>query len=183
MILLLGCQFQSVKKQPQIQHNSSGEVTIWGQMTGYSTLMLHNEIVKMLEEGKTELRIFIMSPGGMAYDFTGAVDTIKFAQNHGIHVTTIAYGLVMSAAVPVFVAGDTRIAGPNTQFMVHRINTEGYVLTEDDIECITMLEDFYVKFVAEHSSLTEEEVGKMMDEVTFFTAKQAQRYGMVDEII
>jgi len=152
-------------------------------MTGYSTLMLHNEIVKMLEEGKTELRIFIMSPGGMAYDFSGSVDVIKFAKNHGIHVTTIAYGLVASAAVPIFVSGDLRIAGPNTQFMVHRIDTGNYQLTEDDIECITMLEDFYIKFVAEHSSLTEEEVGKMMDEVTFFTAKQAKRYGMVDEII
>jgi len=137
----------------------------------------------MLKEGKTELKIFVMSPGGMAYDFMGAVDVIKLAQNHGIHVTTEAFGLVASAAVPVFISGDTRIAGPNTQFMVHHIQTEGYVLTEDDIECITMLENFYIKHVAEHSDLTEEEVDKMMDEVTFFTAKQAKRYGMVDEII
>ena len=152
-------------------------------MVGYSTLQLYNTVNSMLEEGKTDLKIFIMSPGGLAYDFMGAVDVIKFAKNHGIHVTTIAYGIVASAAVPIFISGDLRIAGPNTQFMLHRIQTGSYQLTEDDIECITMLEDFYIKHVAEHSSLTEEEVGKMMDEVTFFTAKQAQRYGMVDEII
>ena len=181
-VAAIGYQFQSMKEQPQVT-KEFGEVTIHGQMTGYSTLLMYNEVVDMIEAGVTELRIFIMSTGGVAYDFTGAVDVVKFAQNHGIHVTTIAYGCVMSAAVPVFVAGDTRIAGPNTQFMVHRIVTEGYILSEDDIECITMLEDFYVKHVAEHSSLTEEEVGKMMDEVTFFTAKQAERYGMVDEII
>ena len=182
-MVLTSCRFNSLKDQSQIQYSSSGEVTIWGEMSGYSTITLHNEITRMLEAGKTELRIFIMSPGGIAYDFMGAVDVIKFAKAHGIHVTTIAYGCVMSAAVPVFVAGDTRIAGPNTQFMLHRIQTGDYNLSEDDKECITMLEDFYVKFVAEHSSLTEEEVGKMMDEVTFFTAKQAKRYGMVDEII
>ena len=183
MTALVGCQFHQVKSPAQIQHKDSTEVVIFGGMTGYSTLQLHQAVSSMLKEGKTELKIFVMSPGGMAYDFMGAVDVIKLAQNHGIHVTTEAFGLVASAAVPVFISGDTRIAGPNTQFMVHHIQTEGYVLTEDDIECITMLENFYIKHVAEHSDLTEEEVDKMMDEVTFFTAKQAKRYGMVDEII
>jgi ATP-dependent protease ClpP protease subunit len=182
-LIMTSCQFQSLNKSPIATEPEAETVQIWGQMVGYSTLSIHNAVERMLKEGKTELEIFIMSPGGTAYDFTGSVDAIKYAQNEGIHVTTKAFGCVMSAAVPVFVAGDIRIAGPNTQFMVHRINTEGYVLSEDDIECITMLEDLYVKFVASHSSLTEEEVGKMMDEVTFFTAKQAERYGMVDEII
>lgn len=179
--VMLGCVFGCVTTQgPAV---SIERISIFGTMTGYSSLSLHSRIETMIENGQTELKVFIMSPGGIACDFTGAVDLIKYAQSKGIHVTTEAYGCVMSAAVPVFVAGDTRIAGPNTQFMVHRIVTEGYQLTEDDIECVTMLEGFYIKHVAAHSNLTEAEVGKMMDDVTFFTAKQALRWGMVDQIV
>lgn len=159
------------------------EVQIFGVMYGESTLNLHNAVMEMLASGQTVLEIFIMSGGGNAYDFSGAVDVIKFAQSRGIYVITRAYGLVMSAAVPVFAAGDLRIAGPNVQFMLHHIDTRGYVLSEDDIECITMLTDFYIKHMAAHSSLTEDEIDQLMIEVTFFTAQQAQRWGIVDVII
>ena len=157
---------------------------VFGMMTGYSSTYLRHQITYMVEKGQTELKIFIMSTGGIAYDWMATVDLISYAQSLGIHVTTEAFGCVMSAAVPVFLAGDTRIAGPNTQFMVHHIQIpEGYTLTEDDIECVDMLEYMYTKYVADHSDLSFDEVDKYQDDVTFFTAKQAKRWGMVDRII
>jgi ATP-dependent Clp endopeptidase proteolytic subunit ClpP len=65
---------------------------------------------------KTPITILINSEGGSADDGQAIVDIIQQLKTP---VITIGLGKVMSAAFDIFLAGDMRIANPNTLFMCH----------------------------------------------------------------
>jgi len=154
---------------------------IWGEMSGYTTLDFYNKMRVCQESGIKHIEIFLMSPGGIAFDCFGAVDVMEQAKAEGIKFTVKAYGLVASAAVPIFVAADERIAGPNTIFMLHKLEKPSY-LSKDDLELYDLTMRLYTSIVDKYCNLTYDEVDKLMTEFTWFTAEQAKRYGMVDEV-
>lgn len=168
--------------EPAYLSYTNNEFSIHGQMTGYSTMSLRSKVLELKSKGITELRIFIMSPGGMVLDAFGACDVIRDAKASGIHVTTIGLGMVASASMPVFLAGDTRMAGANTVFMLHKPDREE-ITDENYIELMDLDERLYIDLVADNCDLTYDEVNKLCNDFTWFTAEQAKRYGMVDEII
>ena len=154
---------------------------VWGEMSGYTTTDFYNKVRICQESGIRHIEIFLMSPGGLAFDCFGAVDVMEQAKAEGITFTVKAYGLVASAAVPVFVAGDERIAGPNTIFMLHKPEKPSY-LDENDLELFNLVERLYISIVAKYCDLTYDEVDKLCNDFTWFTAEQAKRYGMADEV-
>jgi ATP-dependent protease ClpP protease subunit len=73
-------------------------------------------------ENNTNIRdvtLFIYSSGGDAFSGLALADQIERAKRRGFHITAHASGIIASAAVPVFAAGDVRLAAPGTIFMVH----------------------------------------------------------------
>jgi ATP-dependent protease ClpP protease subunit len=73
-------------------------------------------------ENNTSIRdvnLFINSSGGDAFSGLALADQIERAKRRGFHITAHASGIIASAAVPVFAAGDVRLAAPGTIFMVH----------------------------------------------------------------
>ena len=163
------------------ESDGKGRIEVFGQMSGYNTPTLYNKLQALKSQGISELEIFIMSPGGVVVDAFGFCDLISKAKSEGFHVTTIARGMVASAAVPVFLSGDHRIAGPSTVFMLHKPGRpdpcDGNCKEYFDIN-----EHIYINLVADHCDLTYEEVDKYCADETWFTAKEAKRFGMVDEI-
>lgn len=158
------------------------ELSVFGQMNGYSVSMFYRQFNEARVTGVKEVKIFIMSPGGIVVETFALCDMIKKAQADGIHVTTIAYGMVASAAVPVFLCGDTRTAGPNTVFMLHKPDLAICGEDEDCLELYAMDEKLYIQLIVDHCNLTHKEVDELCAAYTWFTAKEAMRYGMVDRI-
>jgi len=159
----------------------SKKVYLHGQMNGYTTLMFTHAVDEMIRDGQTRLEVFIMSPGGVVADCFGAVDVLNYAKSRGIKVICVARGMVASAAVPVFAVGDIRIAGPNTVFMLHKPDRTGTV-NEDYLEMMDLHEKLYITILADNCQLTYEEIDKYCTEFTWFTAKEAKRWGLVDII-
>lgn len=183
----LAGHFGLKEKEVEVSHynlwaiDGIGRVEIWGELTGYATLSLYNSFQLFRAQGIKEVHVFIMSPGGIAVDAFGVCDIIEKAKADGIKVVTIARGAIWSGAVPIFLSGSYRIAGPNTVFMLHKPERPEY-LDENDLESFDLHERLYISIVANHCDLTYNEVDKLCTEYTWFTAEQAKRYGMVDEI-
>ena len=157
------------------------ELSVFGQMNGYNATSFYRSFENAREQGSKEVKIFMMSPGGVVVESFALCDMINQAQKDGMHITTVAYGMIASAAVPVFLCGDTRIAGPNTVFMLHKPDRAG-IEDENYIEMMDLDERLYIQLVADNCSLTYEQVDKLCTEYTWFTAKEAMQYGMIDRI-
>lgn len=67
-----------------------------------------------------EVQIIINSPGGYldaTWAFIDAMESVRFP------IRTIAMGEICSAAVMIFIAGDTRVMSPNSVAMIHHFST------------------------------------------------------------
>lgn len=142
-------------------------------------------------ENTTEIRnvnIFINSPGGDAFSGIALADEIERAKRKGFHITAHASGVVASAAVPVFAVCNERLAAPGTIFMVHEAALWKWPgrETASDIrsqgELMELLRSRYMDKLSKNSTLPKEEWELMEVRTTWFDAKQALKWGLVDKI-
>lgn len=132
--------------------------------------------------------ITIFSGGGGA-DTGFAMADFILSLNTDYKVTTRAMGTVASASVIIFLAGEKRICGPHTTFMVHEPKLFKYLAMEgkDDIrsqnEMMDMLIANYYDIVCTRTNLTKEKIDALCARTTFFTAEQALEWGFVHEIM
>jgi len=161
---------------------------VWAFISGNDTLALWKTIQVAKHKGLKKLIIYINSGGGSAFDGLGVCDVILGAQKDGFHVTTEANGLVASAAVPIFAVADKRISTPGTIFMIHEASLFKFISDEKKTDLIAqtkmidLLEGRYNELIAKRSKLTIPELQAKCKETTWFTAKQALEWGLVDEI-
>lgn len=164
-------------------------IKLFSTLTVVDVSNLWNDIsvlTKLTEIRKVNL--FINSPGGDAFAGLALADQIERAKKLGFAVTAHASGIVASAAVPVFAVADRRFAAPGTFFMVHEASIWKWPgrETASDIrsqnKMMKLLRDRYLDKLAHNSDLTKEEWGNMENKTTWFTALQAKKWGLVDEI-
>lgn len=139
--------------------------------------------------GFKKLFMFLLSPGGAAYQGLAISDEIRLLKADGVYVEVHGRGLIASAAVPVFLAANKRIASRNTTFLMHPAAlSKGGFFSEDlkDLQSqarmIGMLNDQYVSIVLENSKVTEDQAREMIERDTWITVTQAVEYGFVDEV-
>jgi len=140
---------------------------------------------------KTRVRkvsIFLNSPGGDAFSGLALADEIERAEREGFEITIYASGIVASAAVPIFAVCGKRIAAPGTIFMVHETSIWKWPgrETHSDIksqnELMDLLRERYLGKLAARSKLSAEQWSRMEKKTTWFSARQAKEWGLVDEI-
>ena len=79
--------------------------------------------------------LVVNSPGGLYYDAVYLAAELRRYAESGVTVTSHAQGLVASAAVDAYVAGDTRTAATGSSFMLHSPWSAILLLgTADEIE-------------------------------------------------
>lgn len=87
---------------------------------GDASLELFQKALDELERyPEKSIRIEISSYGGNVYDMLGIVDRI---QSSPCHIITRGFGKIMSAATFILAAGDERIMGTNSWFMMHQLS-------------------------------------------------------------
>lgn len=87
-----------------------------GSINGNHTHIIRDAIHSLDLDPTLELEIHIESDGG---DPDVAKHIFDLLEKYRSRITTITNGKCMSSAVLIFLAADTRVAGPKADFMIH----------------------------------------------------------------
>jgi len=91
-------------------------VNINGSINGNHIHIIRDAIVVMNQDPEINLEIHIDSDGG---DPDPAKHIFDLLENYRDRTTAVTNGKCMSSAVIIFLAANTRIAGPEADFMIH----------------------------------------------------------------
>lgn len=164
-------------------------IKIFSSLTVGDVTRLWNDIwVLKKSTNIRKVNLFINSPGGDAFSGLALADQLERAQRLGFEITAHASGIVASAAVPVFVVCNKRLAAPGTIFMVHETSIWKWPgrETASDIrsqnKLMTLIRERYIGKLAKYTKLSKQEWGELEYKTTWFSAEQAKEWGLVDEI-
>ena len=102
-----------------------------------------------------------------------------------------AYGVVASAAVPVFASCSKRISNESTLFMVHESAIWSFQFgfkkeTHSDIiaqkEMMDKMQERYLNILSQNTKRKADFWKELESKTTWFPAIQGQEWGLVDEI-
>lgn len=137
------------------------------------------------ENPDRDISLYINSPGGDVNAMFAIYDTMTYIKPD---VATICFGQAASAAAILLAAGapGKRLALPNARVLLHQPYTgaQGQVsdleIAANEIERLkTALEEM----LARHSGQPIEKIAKDTDRDFVMTAREAQEYGIIDEVI
>ena len=161
------------------------------------TILLSGEIKKDLAErtirqlllledmGDDPIRVFIDSPGGDADAGYAIFDMVRFVKPP---VWTIGMGLVASAAAIILLASpkERRVGLPNSHYLIHQpLSGIRGVATDIEIHAreLDKLREKINRLIAGETGQSFEQVEKDTDRDYWMTAEEAQKYGLITEVI
>jgi ATP-dependent Clp protease protease subunit len=137
------------------------------------------------EDDTKDISIYINSPGGVVYSGLAIYDTMQFIKPD---VQTICFGVAMSMG-SLLLAGGTpgkRMALPNSRILIHQPSggfqgqaTDIEIHARETLELRRHIDEIYSR----HTGQTLARVHEDMDRDRYFTAEQAQEYGLIDRVI
>lgn len=136
-------------------------------------------------DAKKDIQIYINSPGGSVYAGLGIYDTMQYITSD---VATICTGMAASMSAIILCAGEKgkRTALKHSRILIHQPmgGAEGQA---SDIEItareIQKLKKELYEIIAAHSGQSYQKVWKDADRDYWMTADEAQKYGMIDEVL
>jgi ATP-dependent Clp protease protease subunit len=137
------------------------------------------------EDGEKDIWLYINSPGGSVTAGMAIYDTMQFVAPD---VGTICMGLAASMGQFLLAAGapGKRFALPHARIMMHQPSA-GLQGQATDIaiqaEQLKYIKRLLAERIAEHTGQTPEQINIDSDRDRWFTAEQAQEYGIIDEVI
>ncbi len=137
------------------------------------------------EDPKKDIRLYVNSPGGSVTATLAIIDTMRLIK---ADVSTTCVGLAASGGAWVLAAGKKgkRFVLPNAEVMIHQPlgGAEGQA---SDIEItarhMIRTKNLLNKLMAEFTGQSLAQVEKDVDRDYFMSAEEAQKYGLVDEVI
>lgn len=139
-----------------------------------------------LEEDMIELedlRINIFSNGGLSWGCNAICDKINDIKAKGVHVTTQGYGVIASAALRIFIHGNTRLAGESSHFLIHGtqagFHEDDLMRTLDYCEFLKRKDLDFNKFLVENTNISEELIASKHGSDWWFDYAEALEYGVV----
>ena len=138
------------------------------------------------EDPKKDIKLYINSPGGDVYAGLAIIDTMNYVEPD---VQTIGIGLQASMGAMLLSAGakGKRFALPNSRVMIHQPSYQSPFAKVTDQE-ISLRETVFLKkrlidILAANTGKTTKEIEKDMDRDYWMSAEDAQKYGIVDQVI
>lgn len=134
---------------------------------------------------KRDIQMFINSPGGSVIAGLGIYDTMQYVAPD---VATICTGLAASMGAVLLCAGvkGKRTALSHARVMIHQ-PSGGMQGQFSDMEIsynlIKELRSELYEIIAHHTGQTFEKIEKDSDRDKWLTSKDAQKYGLVDEVL
>ena len=172
------------------EDNKKVQLHYYGTIDSQAAISLQNDIFVLKNRTKLrDIELYIYCFGGDMFAGFAMIESIKAAQRDGFKFTAYATGAVGSMAIPLYAVCDKpRIAYHSTIFMVHpsTLGVGKQMMTGADIQSQTDLynlsQDLYVSTLAEVTNLTKEDWLEKIEKDTWFSAEQAQEWGLVDRI-
>ena len=136
------------------------------------------------EDPDKDINIYINSPGGLVPAGMAIYDTMQFVKPA---VATICVGLAASMGALLLATGSKgkRAALPNSRIMIHQPwgGVQGQV-TDIEIHTKEMVtnREMLNRILSEHTGQPLEKIQKDTDRNYFMSAKEAQDYGLIDEV-
>ena len=137
------------------------------------------------EDPAADIWLYINSPGGSITAGMAIYDTMQFV---GCDVATVCLGLAASMGQFLLTAGAAgkRYTLPNARIMMHQ-PLAGLRGQASDIaiqaEQLRYVKRRMAEMISEHSGQTLEQVQADSERDRWFTAEEAQEYGLVDSVI
>ncbi len=150
-----------------------------------SNLVIAQMLFLQNESKNQDINIYINSPGGSITAGLAIYDTMQFVQ---CDVATFCLGQAYSMGAVLMAAGakGKRYGLPHTRIMLHQPwgGTQG---TATDIsiqaEEIMHMKKCLNNILVKHSGQPLEKIEKDFDRDFYMSAKEAQEYGIIDEVI
>ncbi len=159
-------------------------------LTGTITMESADTVIAQMlflesESKDKDIKLYINSPGGMVYAGLAIYDTMQVVKPD---IQTINLGLAASAAALILVSGTKgkRFSLSHARTMIHQPlgGTEGQTTDlEIYVKEMAKLKKESAEIIAKHSG---QKVSKIMEDIErdhWMTAKEAQKYGMIDKIL
>ncbi len=137
------------------------------------------------KDPKKDIKLYINSPGGSVTAGLAIYDTMQFIQ---CPVSTICVGLAASMGAVLLAAGTKgkRFALPNAEIMLHQVasGVQGQA-TEIEIAAkqIIKIKGKINEILAAKTGQPLAMIEKDTDRDFYMTAEEAQKYGLIDEVI
>lgn len=137
------------------------------------------------EDSKKDIQFYINSPGGSLYDALAIYDTMKYIKSD---IQTVGIGIQASAAAFLLSAGTKgkRYLLPSATVMIHQPSsgTRGKVTDmEIDLKETLRVKHRLNEIMAKNTGQTVKKITDDMERDYWLDAKEAQKYGLVDEVI
>ena len=132
-----------------------------------------------------DINLYINSPGGDITALFAIYDTMKFVKNE---ISTFCYGQAASAAAVLLAGGNKgkRFSLPHARILIHQ-PYGGAAGQAADIEIqakeILRMRDLLNQMLAYDTGQSVEKVAHDTDRDFIMSADEAQRYGLIDEVI
>ena len=162
------------------------DVCIFGEITSMPYTdgdVSAKSIYDQIKDADVErINVRINSYGGEVAEGLAIYNALR---KHKAKVVTYCDGFACSIASVIFMAGDERIMSDSSLLMIHNAwsygvgNADQLRKQADDLEKITQAS---VTAYKEHSTLSEEEIKKLMDEETWILPEEAIEYGFATGI-
>lgn len=158
-----------------------------GEFTTDSANTLIAQLLYLDSDDSTkDINLYINSPGGMVTAGLAVYDTMQFIK---APITTICMGMAMSFGAVILAAGSKgkRYALPNSRIMIHQPLVGGISGQATDIlveaKEMSHTRRILEEIVAKHTGQTFEKVNRDMERNNYMSAQEAQKYGIIDEVI
>ena len=136
-------------------------------------------------DSRSDVQIYIHSPGGEVYSGLGIYDTMQYVN---MDVATICTGMAASMAAVILCAGKKgkRTALKHARVMIHQplggIGGKTADILISVAEMKKIKQELY-DIISDHSGQPMEKVIKDSDRDYWMGAQEAKEYGMIDEVL
>ena len=163
-------------------------VYLWGMVDDKSAREVVSKLL-LLEADKPgeEIRFYINSPGGVVTSGMVMYDTLRMLKSP---VSTICMGLAASMGSILLSGGvkGRRFIYPHGEVMIHQPSLGGYIQgVSADLEIqakqTKRIKEIGAKILAENCNKSAEQIMKDFDRDYWMDAKEAIKYGIVDQVI
>ncbi len=137
------------------------------------------------ENPSKDIAIYINSPGGMVTSGLAIYDTMQYIRPD---VSTVCIGLAASMGSLLLTAGakGKRYCTPNAKIMIHQPSggfqgqaTDIEIHAKDILATRARLNEIYVQ----HTGRALKDIEDAMDRDKFLTPDEAQKFGLIDEVM
>ena len=163
--------------------NETTEITIYGVIgdSWWEDSISASDIDSALKSvGNGDLVINLNSPGGDAFDGIAIYNRLK---KHNGKVTINVDGWACSAASVIAMAADELIMGMGSMLMIHEASSLVWGTKQEmrkEADVLENLEDGIVDIYMTKANVEREEIRKMVDDETWFSAQKAVEIGFAN---